>query len=47
MLDRSHPTNKYDVKVARINRSRTIALTLIGALVTLVSPLLANLHPPG
>lgn len=47
MLDRSHPTNKHDVEIARIRRDTLIAVAAIPALAALVLPLLAFFHSTG
>ena len=41
MLDRLHPTNKHDVELARVRRSTTIIVYLIGAVIVLL-PLFLN-----
>lgn len=47
MLDRCHPTNKYDVQIARIRRTTRITYVAVGAFVTLAGSVLAVLNPPG
>lgn len=47
MLDRSHPTNKHDVEIARIRRSTRIAVYSIGSFLIIVGYVFSYLHPSG